>query len=128
MHKHAKGFVALVCFLSTYEMTAKQLNHAYNNSVSTDSRRAHYNTSVTRFVEAVKHLLCGRPIVAYANVGNCAKRTGEVNSAEQYLNKALNLNKALKIQPRPYYLVQCLVNIQLGRFDALPAQKARQMA
>jgi hypothetical protein len=118
MHKHAKGFVALVCFLSTYEMTAKQLHHAYNNSVSTDSRRAHYNTSVTRFVEAVKHLLCGRPIVAYANVGNCAKRTGEVNSAEQYLNKAL------KIQPCPYYLVQCLVNIQLGRFDALLTQKA----
>ena len=128
MHKHAKGFVALVCFLSTYEMTAKQLHHAYNNSVSTDSRRAHYNTSVTRFVEAVKHLLCGRSIVAYANVGACTKRTGEVNSAEQYLNKALNLNKALKIQPRPYYFVQCLVNIQLGRFDALLTQKARQMA
>jgi type IV pilus assembly protein PilF len=66
--------------------------------------------------------LYGTPNLAYANAGICSKRKNDIQNAERYLNKALEL------QPLTYSAAQHLAEIQFNRGDAGLAKKTLQNA
>ena len=95
---------------------------AYNNYGTFLCSRGRYDESVTQFLTAVKNPLYRTPNLAYANAGICSKRKGDMKSAEQYLNKAL------EVEPLTHSAAQNLAEIQFKRGDATQAKKTLQNA
>jgi type IV pilus assembly protein PilF len=98
------------------------ISEAYNNYGTFLCSRGRYDESITQFLEAVKNPLYGTPNLAYANAGICSKRKNDIQNAERYLNKALEL------QPLTYSAAQHLAEIQFNRGDAGLAKKTLQNA
>ncbi len=98
------------------------VSEAYNNYGTFLCSRGRYDESVAQFLKAVKNPLYGTPNLAYANAGICSKRKGDIASAEQYLNKAL------EIEPLTHAAAQYLAEIQFNRGDAVQAKRTLQNA
>ncbi len=97
-------------------------SEAYNNYGTFLCSRGRYSESVPQFLEAVKNPLYGTPNLAYANAGICAKRDNDIDNAERYLSKAL------QIQPLTHAAAHHLAEIQFGRGDASTAKRTLQNA
>lgn len=97
-------------------------SEAYNNYGTFLCSRGRYSESVPLFLEAVKNPLYGTPNLAYANAGICAKRDNDIDNAERYLSKAL------QIQPLTHAAAYNLADIQFSRGDASAAKRTLQNA
>lgn len=84
--------------------------------------RGRYKESIQQFLAAVENPLYSTPNLAYANAGICAARGNDTQSAEIYLNKAL------QIQPLTHSAAHKLAEIQFNRGDVVPAKKTLQNA
>ncbi len=58
-------------------------------------QRGHAKESIPRFLEALKNPLYATPEVAYANAGVCARKAGDLQAAESYLQRALVLRPGM---------------------------------
>lgn len=58
-------------------------------------QRGHAKESIPRFLEALKNPLYVTPEVAYANAGVCAHKAGDLQAAENYLQRALILRPGM---------------------------------
>lgn len=58
-------------------------------------QRGHAKDSVMQFLEALKDPLYATPEVAYANAGVCARKAGDLQAAESYLQRALILRPGM---------------------------------
>lgn len=95
---------------------------AHNNFGTFLCSRSRYSESIEHFLQAVSNPLYSTPHLAYANAGICAKRDNDYESAQRYLNKALQL------QPLTHIAAQHLAEIQLEQRNAAAAQKTLQNA
>jgi type IV pilus assembly protein PilF len=84
--------------------------------------RGRYDESIKQFLEAVKNPLYSTPNLAYANAGICAARSNDMQAAEQYLNKAL------QIQPLTHSAAYKLAEIQFNRGEIVAAKNTLQNA
>jgi len=84
--------------------------------------RKRYDESIVQFLEAVKNPLYATPNLAYANAGICADRKNDTQSAEFYLNKAL------QIEPLTHSAAYQLADIQFRRGDVKAAKTTLQNA
>jgi len=71
--------------------------------------RNRIDESITQFLEAVKNPLYATPGVAYLNAGVCSLRKNDVNNAEIYLQKAI------QVQPLLYQAGYQLALIEFNR-------------
>ena len=97
-------------------------SESHNNYGSFLCARKHYDESITHFLEAVKNPLYATPNLAYANAGICSIRKNDIENAEIYLSKAL------QIEPLTHPAAIQLADIQLKRGDATTANKTLQNA
>ena len=97
-------------------------SESHNNYGSFLCARKHYDESITHFLKAVKNPLYATPNLAYANAGICSIRKNDIENAEIYLSKAL------QIEPLTHPAATQLADIQLKRGDASTAQKTLQNA
>lgn len=95
---------------------------AHNNYGTFLCSRGRYTESIDHFLQAVSNPLYSTPHLAYANAGICAKRDNDYQRAQQYLNKALQL------QPLTHNAAQHLAEIQLELGSVAVAQKTLQNA
>lgn len=95
---------------------------SHNNFGTFLCSRGRYAESIEHFLQAVSNPLYATPHLAYANAGICAKRDNDYANAQQYLNKALEL------QPLTHSAAQHLAEIQLEQGNAAAAQKTLQNA
>ncbi len=70
-------------------------SEAHNNYGWFLCQRGHLKESITQFLEALKHPLYATPQVAYANAGVCARKAGDLQAAESYLQRALVLQPGM---------------------------------
>lgn len=84
-------------------------SQTHNNYGSFLCSRNRVEASIGEFLEAVKNPLYTTPGVAYLNAGKCALRMQDVNNAETYLQKALQL------QPRLYQAAYYLARVHFER-------------
>ena len=66
-------------------------SQACNNYGAFLCSREGCSESVPQFLEAVKNPLYGTPNLAYTNAGICAKCDNDIDNAERYLSKALQI-------------------------------------
>ena len=97
-------------------------SESHNNYGSFLCSRKRYDESITHFLEAVKNPLYSTPSLAYANAGICSARKNDINNAEIYLNKAL------QIEPLTHSAATQLAEIQFKRGDATTAKQTLQNA
>ncbi len=99
-----------------------QNSESHNNYGNFLCNKARYDESITQFLEAIKNPLYSTPNLAYANAGICSARKKDFPAAENYLNKALQIN------PLTHSAAYQLAEIQFARGDAKTAQKTLQNA
>ncbi len=97
-------------------------SESHNNYGSFLCSRNRYDESIKHFLEAVKNPLYSTPNLAYANAGICSARKNDINNAEIYLNKAL------QIQPLTHSAATQLAEIQFNRGDVVTAKRTLQNA
>lgn len=97
-------------------------SQTHNNYGSFLCSRNRIEASIGEFLEAVKNPLYTTPGIAYLNAGRCALRMQDVNNAEIYLQKALQL------QPRLYQAAYQLAEIHFGRGQGQLASNYLQYA
>lgn len=71
---------------------------------------------IRQLLDAVKNPLYGTPDIAYKNAGLCAQQMGDTRSAEEYFQRALQLNPG---QPQALFN---LADMQFSRGDAAAAK------
>lgn len=84
-------------------------SEAHNNYGTFLCSRNRIDESITQFLEAVKNPLYATPEAAYLNAGVCALKKKDVDNAEAYLKKAL------QIQPLLHSAAYQLAAIQYGK-------------
>ncbi len=97
-------------------------SESHNNYGSFLCSRKRYDESIKHFLEAVKNPLYSTPNLAYANAGICSARKNDLNNAEIYLNKAL------QIEPLTHSAATQLAEIQFNRGDVVTAKRTLQNA
>ena len=97
-------------------------SQTHNNYGSFLCSRNRIEASIGEFLEAVKNPLYTTPGIAYLNAGRCALRMQDVNNAEIYLQKALQL------QPRLYQAAYQLAEIHFERGQGQLASNYLQYA
>ncbi len=97
-------------------------SESHNNYGSFLCSRKRYDESIKHFLEAVKNPLYSTPNLAYANAGICSARKNDMNNAETYLIKAL------QIQPLTHSAATQLAEIQFNRGDTATAKQTLQNA
>jgi type IV pilus assembly protein PilF len=75
-------------------------SEAMNNYGLFLCQRGRQKDGMRLFLDALKNPLYGTPDVAYKNAGLCARKAGDMTTAEEYLRKALKLNPR---QPQALY-------------------------
>ncbi len=70
-------------------------SEAHNNYGWFLCQRGHAKESISQFLQALKHPLYATPEVAYANAGVCARKAGDLQAAESYLQRALILRPGM---------------------------------
>lgn len=70
-------------------------SEAHNNFGWFLCLRGNAKESIPQFLEALKHPLYATPEVAYANAGVCARKAGDLQAAENYLQRALTLRPGM---------------------------------
>jgi type IV pilus assembly protein PilF len=75
-------------------------SEAMNNYGLFLCQRGRQKDGMRLFLDALKNPLYGTPDVAYKNAGLCARKAGDMTTAEEYLRKALKLNPR---QPQASY-------------------------
>ncbi len=98
------------------------ISATHNNYGTFLCSRGRYSESIEQFLEAVSNPLYTTPNLAYANAGICAARGNELLRAEQYLNKAL------QIQPLTHSAAYQLAQIQFDRGDVVAAKHTMRNA
>jgi type IV pilus assembly protein PilF len=95
-------------------------SEAHNNYGSFLCGRNRIDESITEFLAAVKNPLYATPAMAYTNAGICSMRKKNMAGAEQYLQKAL------QIDPLSQTAAYQLASLQFKRNDAVAAKKTLQ--
>jgi type IV pilus assembly protein PilF len=95
-------------------------SESHNNFGSFLCARNRIDESIKEFLAAVKNPLYGTPAMAYTNAGICALRKKDVVNAEDYLQKAL------QIDPLSSSAAYQLATIQFKRNDAASAKVSLQ--
>ena len=99
-----------------------QNSESQNNYGSFLCARKRYDESIPHFLAAVKNPLYATPTIAYTNAGICLVRKGDINNAEAYFVRAL------QIEPLNHTAAYYLSEIQFKRGDTLGAKKTLQNA
>jgi type IV pilus assembly protein PilF len=97
-------------------------SESHNNYGSFLCSRKRYDESIKHFLEAVKNPLYSTPNLAYANAGICSARKNDIKNAEDYLNKAL------QIEPLTHSAATQLAEIQFNRGDIATAKQTLRNA
>lgn len=97
-------------------------SEAHNNYGTFLCSRDRIDESITQFLEAVKNPLYSTPEAAYLNAGVCALKKKDVDNAELYLTKAL------QIQPLLHSAAYQLASIQYGKGNYPQARSLLQYA
>ena len=95
-------------------------SESQNNYGSFLCARKRYAESILHFLEAVKNPLYPTPNLAYANAGICSVRNNDMQNAEIYLVKAL------QIEPLTHSAAYQLADIQFKRGEAAFAKSTLQ--
>lgn len=98
------------------------ISESHNNYGTFLCTRGRYAESVEHFLQAVSNPLYSTPNMAYANAGICSERANDLENAEKYLKKALQL------QPLTHSAAHKLAEIQFKRGDVVAAKKTLQNA
>jgi type IV pilus assembly protein PilF len=97
-------------------------SEAHNNYGTFLCSRDRIDESITQFLEAVKNPLYSTPEAAYLNAGVCALKKKDVDKAELYLSKAL------QIQPLLHPAAYQLASIQYGKGNYTQTRNLLQYA
>jgi type IV pilus assembly protein PilF len=97
-------------------------SESHNNYGSFLCSRKRYDESIKHFLEALKNPLYSTPNLAYANAGICSARKNDIKNAEDYLNKAL------QIEPLTHSAATQLAEIQFNRGDIATAKQTLRNA
>lgn len=89
---------------------------AHNNYGLFLCRRERFEESEEQFTQAAGNPLYDQPEVAYANAGVCMKRAGNLDDAETYLRRALEINPKVP----PALIAMSELSYEKGRY--LPAR------
>jgi type IV pilus assembly protein PilF len=95
-------------------------SEAHNNYGSFLCGRNRIDESIVEFLAAVKNPLYATPAMAYTNAAICSMRKKNMSGAEQYLQKAL------QIDPLSQTAAYQLASLQFKRNDADAAKKTLQ--
>jgi type IV pilus assembly protein PilF len=95
-------------------------SEAHNNYGSFLCSRNRIDESITEFLAAVKNPLYATPAMAYTNAAICSMRKKNTAGAEQYLQRAL------QIDPLSQTAAYQLASLQFKRNDAVAAKKTLQ--
>lgn len=98
------------------------ISGTYNNYGTFLCARGRYDESIEQFMNAIKNPLYPTPNIAYANAGICAERKKDIQTAEVYLKKAL------EIQPLTHSAAHRLAEIQFARGEVVLAKKTLRNA
>jgi type IV pilus assembly protein PilF len=79
-------------------------------------QRGRGEEGIRYFLDAVKNPLYSTPDIAYKNAGLCARRMGEAAAAQEYFQRALQVNRQ---QPQALFN---LADMQFARGDAVAAK------
>ncbi|PZP49995.1 MAG: type IV pilus biogenesis/stability protein PilW [Azospira oryzae] len=88
-------------------------SEAHNNYGLFLCQRGREQEGIRHFLQAVRNPLYRTPEVAYVNAGDCARRVGDMQRAEEYFEKALRLQPA---QPQALRAMAAIAYGK-GRFD-----------
>ena len=95
-------------------------SESHNNYGNFLCDRKRYDESIPHFLEAVKNPLYPTPNLAYANAGICSARNNNIQNAETFLLKAL------QIDPLTHSANYQLADIQFTRGEVALAKKTIQ--
>ena len=95
-------------------------SEAHNNLGNFLCSRGRYDESIKEYLTAVKNPLYATPALAYTNAGVCSARKKDLNSAELYYKKAL------EVDPLNQQAAYQLATLQFQRKEAEAAYKTLQ--
>jgi type IV pilus assembly protein PilF len=95
-------------------------SESHNNYGSFLCAKGQYDASIREFLAAIKNPLYTTPAMAYTNAGICSMRKNDLQNAEVYLQKAL------QIEPLSNMAAYQLATLQFNRHDALGAKVTLQ--